>query len=81
MFHSSLGIIITHIEHPTLLEDHLKNLITNHGKYGVLTGDISLFIESFMNALQDIYGDLFNSYKDIWFRVIDDIMTFFAEGL
>ena len=81
MFHSSLGIIITHIEHPALLEDHLRHLLRNHGKYGVLTSDLDLFIDSFMEALQDIYKDQFSTYRDIWFNLINDIMVYFAEGL
>jgi len=81
MFHSSLAIIITHVEHPALLEQHLSHLITSHAKYGVLLTDIDLFINSFMKTLQDIYEDQFYKYKSIWEKLITEIMNFFSEGL
>lgn len=81
MFHSSLAVIITHIEHPTLLEQHLSYLISGHTKFGVLLTDIDLFINSFMQALQDIYEDQFYLYKDIWYKLIKEIMDYFGEGL
>ena len=59
MFHSSLGVIISHIEHPAFLEEHLNSIIESHKKYGVKMIHVEGFIDSFMKALSDIYGNEF----------------------
>ncbi len=81
MFHSSLAIIFTHVENPELLEQHVNHLIKSHGNYGVGIKDVDLFVDSFMKALRDIYGESFDTYRDIWFKIINEIMTFFGQGL
>ena len=85
MFNSSLGILIAHIDHPQLLQQHLDNLIERHSHYGVKSEHVDDFIESFKNALQDIFDDPNDStnkqYIEIWYKLIHSVMIYFKNEI
>ena len=81
MFHSSIGVIISHIEHPVFLEQHLQAIVSNHKNYGVKMIHVEEFVESFMKALADIYAEEFDTYEHIWRKIIGNIMSYFADNL
>lgn len=81
MFHKSLAVIITHIENPQFLQEHVNGLITTHIQYGVSKNDVDYFVESFMKALSDIYANDFITYKDAWYSIIVEIMDYFGERM
>ena len=81
MFHASLGVIITHIDNPEFLEEHLNSIVSKHASYGVKNIHTEYFVEAFMNALNDIFGKNFKTYKELWYIVIRDIMNYFALKL
>ena len=82
MFNSSLNVILTHITDPTLLEDHLNTLIKTHTAYGVIADHIDYFIDSFMNALKEIFTDESDvPIITIWYKVIVEIMSYFKDNL
>ena len=82
MFNSSLGILIAHINHPLLLQQHLDNLVLRHGHYGVKADHINNFIESFKCALQDIF-DKSNTkiYVEVWYKLIHSVMQYFKNQI
>jgi hemoglobin-like flavoprotein len=81
MFHASLGIIITHIQHPEFLEHHIDSIIASHIQYGVKSEYIDYFIDSFMKAIKSIMGEKSVIYYDLWYQVIVDIMKYFENKL
>lgn len=82
MFHSSIGVIITHIEHPYMLEQHLNQTITKHQAYGVTGRHVDLFIESFYKGLKDVFPDVVDKHKvEIWYKLISSVMLFFKNQL
>lgn len=81
MFHSSLGVIISHIENPVFLQEHLQSIIDSHKKYGIKLIHVQEFVDSFMNALKDIYGNEFDKYEHLWHKIISNIMSYFADNL
>jgi hemoglobin-like flavoprotein len=82
MFNSSLNVILTHIADPTLLEDHLQELIKSHVEYGVISEHIDYFIDSFMKALTELFDDESDkAILEVWNKVITDIMIYFKNDL
>ena len=82
MFNSSIGIIIAHINHPLLLQEHLDNLILRHSHYGVSADYIDDFIESFKNALQDIFQDSDDKqFIEMWYKLITSVMSYFKTKI
>ncbi len=79
MFHVSLAILISYIDYPYLLLEHLQLIIKNHKKYGVEKKHISLFVESFMLTLEEFIQN--KHALKIWRTVITEIMQTFQEQL
>jgi hemoglobin-like flavoprotein len=82
MFNTALNVIISHISDSTLLEDYLALLVDEHAHYGVISDHIDNFVESFINALSEIFNnDSEKSIILIWYKVISEIMHYFKENL
>jgi len=82
MFSVFLNFIITHIVNAALLKDHLVSIRTEHIGYGVHNNHINYFIDSFMNALQEIFND--KKEKEIialWSKELLDFMASFANSM
>ena len=82
MFNTSLNVILTHIADPTLLEDHLQELIKTHVDYGVITEHVDYFINSFMNSLSEVFSEESDeNLLEIWHKIITEIMFYFRQDL
>ena len=82
MFNSSIGIIIAHLNHPLLLQEHLDNLILRHSHYGVSAEYTDDFLESFEKALQDIFRDANNKrFIEMWYKLISSVMLYFKTKI
>ena len=81
MFTSSISIVIAHIDHPLLLQEHLDNLIIRHKHYGVIREHVDDFIESFKNAIKDILQDSYSNVIPLWYKLITSVMMYFKDNL
>lgn len=81
MFHSSLTLIINHLENPDYVSDHLNKLIEVHLTYGVKKEHIDYFVTSFMKALKDIFSEQYDIFEGTWYEIINEIMRYFAKGI
>lgn len=79
MFHVSLAILISYIDYPYLLLEHLQLIIVHHKQYGVKKEHIPLFIESFIQTLEEFIQN--KQELNIWRRVITEIMETFQDQL
>lgn len=82
MFHQSIGVIITHIQYPEMLELHLNNIIAKHSHYGVLAVHIDDFIDSFYRALKDVFPDEADAHNvELWYKLINSVMLYFKNQI
>ena len=81
MFNTAVNVLITHIADPTQLEHAIDGLVNNHVKYGVEPDHINYFIDSFMNALGEIFNKDAERTLNVWYNVISEIMLNFRNKL
>ena len=82
MFNSSISIIISHIENPLMLKDHLDYTIKKHLHYGVKADQVDDFIASFYEALKiNFPGDLDKHRVEMWYKLINSVMLYFKNQL
>ena len=82
MFASSIGVIITHIDHPMMLKEHLNDLVQKHTHYGVLTNHVDDFIEAFHATIKDVFINDFDKQKiELWYKLINSVMLYFKDQL
>ena len=82
MFNTTLGIIISNIDNPILLQEQLDELVVSHMKYGVKPDYIDIFIDSFIKALNDSFsGSNKERYVSLWSKLITLIMDYFRIKL
>ena len=79
MFHSSLSLIINHLDNPDYVVEHIDKLNEIHVNYGVEKVHVEYFVSSFMKALKDIFSDKYSTYQSIWYKVITEIMDYFSK--
>ena len=82
MFASSLNIIITNIVNPQLVSETLDQIIKRHENYGVTANYIEDFIDSFQNALNEVFSQETDKLiLRLWIKIIDSIMMYFKEQI
>lgn len=82
MFYISIKTMIAHIETPDLLEDQLDKLVSIHKSYGVTVEHVDYFINSFNQALSDIFTNQEKSETiAVWYKIIIRIMNYFEKEL
>ena len=81
MFHVTLAFLISHIDNPQMLNEHLKLVVLKHKGYGVQSFHVPFFIDSFMSALKEFFEESNERVITIWDSVIYEIMSFFNELL
>jgi hemoglobin-like flavoprotein len=80
MFNVSLGVIISNINEPILLQQNLNELIKRHALYGVLPHHIRFFTESYTKAFIEVFGNT-DPVMKIWLKVIHSTMEYFKSQL
>lgn len=80
MFSTSLNIIITNIVNPPLVAETLDQIIQSHGKYNITNDFIEDFIDSFENALKEIFVEQTDKLiLNLWIKIINSIMMYFKD--
>ena len=81
MFSTALNVLLTHIDDPEILGDHLDDLIDDHVEYGVIANHIDDFVSSFMKAIKEIFKDEPTILLEAWQKIVSGIMEYFRNGL
>jgi len=80
MFNVSIGVIISNIDNPSLVKDHLDELIDRHKLYGVLPFHVPYFSDAYTKAITEVYGST-DPIMKIWLKIIHSTMEYFKSKL
>lgn len=80
MFRVSIAILISHVDNPFMLDQHLRLVVKNHKNYGVQKEHISLFVDSFNCALKDVFQNN-DDFIQVWSNIISEIMYSFENQM
>lgn len=82
MFSKSLDLIISQILNPDKLFNQLKIITKSHTAYGVLVTHSPYFIDSFMQALKEIFTEKKDTdLLNLWSVLLSDLMDYFNKGI
>ena len=80
MFNISIGVIISNISNPMLIQDHLDQIIAKHSFYGVQPNHVEHFNNAFTKAMMDVYSNNKEIVK-LWLKVIHSVMLYFKNKI
>lgn len=82
MFSSFINIMITHLEEPFNLEEHLEILKDKHPTFKQMISFKDIFIRAFMKALSKIFNKQIDEHSDkVWHKVLENFLVFFKQNL
>jgi len=71
-----LNFIITHIENRVLVKEYLITSQYNHSEYSVLNMQTKYFIDSFLNALKELFlSEKYENLLNLWDQELRDFMS------